>query len=294
MFNLTAALIDPFVECLQHTYHRTYGRMEPDYPEIIGWAGRMALEHIANSDALYHTVEHTILVTLVGQDILSGKHFHDGGVSPWDWLHVMVGLLCHDIGYVRGVCQADRRGLYTTGQATHMITLPAGATDASLTSYHVDRGQCFVRERFPRHAVLDADVLAAYIERTRFPVPEDSDHQGTADYPGLVRAADLIGQMADPRYLHKLPALFYEFAETGVNTKLGYTTPDDLRRAYPRFFWQVVAPYIEDGVRYLRMTQDGQQWIANLHAHVFAMEHAGDSGASNMPALPMTPTPKTF
>lgn len=30
----------------------------------------MALENIANSDAFYHNVEHTILVTLVGQEIL--------------------------------------------------------------------------------------------------------------------------------------------------------------------------------------------------------------------------------
>jgi hypothetical protein len=30
----------------------------------------MALENIANSDPLYHNVEDTILVTLVGQEIL--------------------------------------------------------------------------------------------------------------------------------------------------------------------------------------------------------------------------------
>ena len=93
MLNLTTLLIEPFVRRLQHTYHQTYGRLEPDYPGILGWAARMALEHIAASDALYHTVEHTILVTLVGQDILIGKHYHDGGVTPRDWLHVMVALL---------------------------------------------------------------------------------------------------------------------------------------------------------------------------------------------------------
>jgi hypothetical protein len=285
MLNLTTLLIEPFVRRLQHTYHQTYGRLEPDYPGMLGWAGRMALEHIAASDALYHTVEHTVLVTLVGQDILIGKHYHDGGVTPRDWLHVMVALLCHDIGYVRGVCQADGLGVYTTGQWGERVSLPVGATDAALTPYHVDRGQCFVRERFPGHPVLDAEVLAAYIERTRFPVPADSDHQGTYDYPGLVRAADLIGQLADPRYLSKLPALFYEFAETGVNARLGYATPEDLRGAYPQFYWQVVHRYIGDGVRYLRLTQAGQQWLATLFAHVFTVEHASDEAVPSTPVL---------
>jgi hypothetical protein len=44
----------------------------------------MALETIANRDALYHNVEHTILVTLVGQEVLRGKHMREGGVSSED------------------------------------------------------------------------------------------------------------------------------------------------------------------------------------------------------------------
>lgn len=38
------------------------------------------------------------------------------------------------------------------------------------------------------------------------------------NYPGLVQAADLIGQLSDPRYLKKISALFYEFQETGFNS----------------------------------------------------------------------------
>ena len=53
MFNLTEVLIDAFVERLQQEYRRMYGVLEPSYPGIIAWAGRMALENIANSDALY-------------------------------------------------------------------------------------------------------------------------------------------------------------------------------------------------------------------------------------------------
>jgi len=273
MFNPTELLIDAFVERLQQDYERTYSVLEPSYPGIIAWAGRMALENIANSDALYHDVEHTIMVTLVGQEILKGKHLREGGVSPHDWLHFILSLLCHDIGYVRGVCRDDRPGVYTTGLEAQTVTLPPGASDAALTPYHVDRGKRFVCERFGGRAIIAAEVIAANIERTRFPVPHDSDHHGTDDYPGLVRAADLIGQLASPNHLRKFPALFYEFEETGVNATLGYKNPGDLRAGYPTFFWQVVTPYIQDGLRHLRITQTGKQWIANLHAHVFAVEH---------------------
>jgi len=79
---------------------------------------------------------------------------------------------------------------------------------------------------------------------TRFPVPEDEEHTSTADYPGLLRAADLIGQLADIDYLCKTSALFAEFRETGASNKLGYQTPDDLRAAYPAFFWKAVCPCV--------------------------------------------------
>ncbi len=42
---------------------------------------------------------------------------------------------------------------------------------------------------------------------------------------------------------------------------------------HPSFFWYMVRPYIDDGLRYLGMTQNGKQWMANLYAHVFAEEH---------------------
>jgi hypothetical protein len=35
----------------------------------------------------------------------------------------------------------------------------------------------------------------------------------------------------------------------------------------------MVAPYIRDGLRHLSVTQEGKQWIANLYAHVFTVEH---------------------
>ena len=275
MFNATQILIDTFVEQLREGYRRTYGGLKTDYEDIIGWAGSMALENIANSDALYHNVEHTILVTLVGQEILRGKHIREGGVSCEDWLHYIISLLCHDIGYVKGVCRQDKEeeGLYATGKDGGMVKLPPGASDASLTPHHVDRGKLFITERFGGHKLIDADVIKRSIELTRFPVPSAEDHQDTVNYAGLVRAADLIGQLSDPRYLKKITSLYYEFEETGVNKALNYRHPGDLRRNYSKFYWNGVFPFIKNALRYLQLTQQGKQIIANLYSNVFVVEH---------------------
>jgi hypothetical protein len=273
MFNATELLIDDFVAKLKDGYRRTYGGWKADYEDIIGWVGSMALENIANSDALYHNVEHTILVTLVGQEILRGKHIREGGVSCEDWLHFVISLVCHDIGYVKGVCRGDRHGWYATGQGDEQVNLQPGSSDASLTPYHVDRAKLFIDERFGGNRVIDAELVKRNIELTRFPVPEDGDHQDTVNFPGLVRTADLIGQLSDPRYLKKIGALYYEFEETGVNKALGYQHPGDLRNNYPKFYWHGVFPYIKDGLHYLSLTQQGQQVVANLYSNVFVVEH---------------------
>src|SRR5215472_8555421 len=171
MFNPTKIVIEAFVGELQVMYERTYGVLEPSYPGIISFVGRLALENIANSDAAYHDVNHTIMVTLVGQEILRGRHISVGGVTPRDWLHFIASLLCHDIGYVRGICRGDRDGSYVTNLAGDRVTLPEGATDASLAPYHVARSKLFVRERSAKALInLDIGAIEANIEHTRFPV----------------------------------------------------------------------------------------------------------------------------
>jgi hypothetical protein len=165
---------------------RVYGVLEADYPGILAFIGGVAIENIANSDAPYHNAEHTMMVTLVGQEILRGKHIREGGVTPRDWLHFIVSLLCHDIGYVRGVCLGDGNGRYLSNEQGDLVEIPAGSTDASMTPYHVSRSKLFVRERFARArlAHFDTLVIERNIEHTRFPVPEDETHADTANFPG--------------------------------------------------------------------------------------------------------------
>ena len=280
MFNPTTVVIEAFIEELQSVYLRTYGSLEPAVADVIAFVARMALEKISNSDAPYHDLNHSILVTEVGQEILRGKHMRLGGVSPRDWLHFIISLLCHDVGYVRGVCKGDHDGQYIIDASGQTVTLPLGATDALLTPHHVDRSKLFVKQRFCDVDLVDVEVILANIEHTRFPVPEENKLEDAGEYPTLLRAADLIGQLADIDYPRKSSALFTEFVETGMAETLGYRSADDLRASYPKFFWDVVSPLIQDALRYLRETQNGKRWIAMLYSHIFEEEHhVGSFGA---------------
>jgi hypothetical protein len=275
-FNSVQVLNDAFVGRLNNCYRSAFGSAvgrEDEYGTIIRAAANTAVEVIATSDAPYHDVEHTMLVTLVGQEIIRGKLMSEGNVTPQDWAHFTIALLCHDVGYVRGVCPGDDGDVSVIDARGSTVTIPPGATDAFLTPHHVERGKLFVRARFGSVPGIDLDIICGNIENTRFPVPADSDPAENANWPGLVRAADLIGQMADPDYLRKLPGLFYEFEETGANRAMGNKTTADLRDKYPDFFWTMVKPYIEAGIDYLKVTQTGRLWLAGLYSHVFYQEH---------------------
>jgi hypothetical protein len=274
MFDPTRLIINAFIDQLKESYSDIYGEMERDYPAMITFIGKMALENVANCDAAYHDLHHTIMVADVGKEILKGKHILEGGVAPFDWLHFVTAALCHDIGYIRGICPGDSEGKYVINQLSDKVELDKGATDASLTPYHVDRSKLFVRTRFRAVKLIDDELICQMIERTRFPVPEQKGYELTGDLPGLLRAADLIGQLADLTYSKKSSSLFIEFEELGVAKELGYRSGADLRLKYPEFFWNSVSPLVKDAIKYLRVTQTGKKWLANLYSNIFLEEHS--------------------
>ncbi len=246
---------------------RRFGSTSANLIEEVQSAARLSIDCIGNSDALYHNVEHTMLVTLVGYDILKGRRLFVETTAS-DFAHLLIACLFHDIGYVRGILKEDSLDDYVVDAKGNRIDVPRGSSDAVLTHCHVDRSKLFVLDRFSQNDLLDAERLANAIECTRFPAPANcADEEGM-----LVRAADLIGQLGDPHYLRKANALYYEFEEVGMNRQLGYTSPADLTDLYPKFYWNSVSPHIQTAVRYLNVTSDGRQWIANLYSNVFSAE----------------------
>lgn len=272
MLNVTMLLANEMGQRLSTVFLRSFGGGVQRVAAALDEAARLIMERLATSDALYHNAEHTALVTLVAQDILRGLRL-TRNVTEDDWLHFIIAALTHDVGYLRGVCAGDNPERQVIDAAGNTISIPRGASDAYLAPYHMFRSKAVVLDRFANHPFIDGERVARAIELTRFPIPSDKDHAETNSEAGLLRAADLVGQLADPLYPRKINALFYEFAETGVNKELGYASPADLAERYPRFFWAKVGPYIRDARRHLEQTVEGRQWLAQLYNNVFVIQH---------------------
>ncbi len=269
MITVPELAADALEEFLRSYMRRRFGSSQTHLVEMVPLAARVAMECIGNSDALYHNIEHTLLVTLAGHDILRGRALHTE-VTAGDYAHIIIACLAHDIGYVRGLFRADGIDGFVIDSTGKKVTLPRGSSDAALMPHHVDRSKLFVMERIEGSALLDRLRIARAIEGTRFPPPAES--QEYDEEASIVRAADLIGQLGDPNYIRKANALYYEFEEAGMNRQLGYDSPADIVNRYPQFYWNSVAPHIQTAIRYLNMTSSGRQWIANLYGNVFRAE----------------------
>jgi hypothetical protein len=250
-----------------------FGSSHARLAELIPFAARLALECIGNSDALYHNVEHTMLVTLAGHEIFKGRALLKPS-TPADYSNFIVACLAHDIGYVRGLLKGDDDHSYVVDATGRKVSLPRGSSDAALAPYHVERSKLFVLERLAPVGEVDGARIARAIEFTRFPYSSgvDDEKEGIDEEVSLLRAADLIGQLGDPHYLRKVNALYYEFEEIGLNRQLGYASPADLVDKYPQFYWNTVSPHIQGAIRYLNVTSNGRRWIAGLYSNVFRAE----------------------
>jgi hypothetical protein len=270
MITVPELVVDALESFLGSYMRKRFGSQTP-YAEIVPGAARIALECIGNSDALYHNIEHTLLVTLAGHDIMRGRALHRH-MTPEDYSHVILACLTHDIGYVRGVFEEDDDDGYVIDATGKKVTLQRGSSDASLIHHHVDRSKLYVMERMKANPLLDQQRVARAIEGTRFPAPPGAEGEGYEDEASIVRAADFIGQLGDPNYIRKANALYYEFEEAGINKQLGYGSPSDIVDRYPQFYFNSVAPHVQTAIRYLNATASGRQWIANLYSNVFRAE----------------------
>jgi hypothetical protein len=73
MFTIPELAAEALGSHLAEQMGRRFGSTDAGLIERVQSAARLAIDCIGNSDALYHNVEHTMLVTLVGLDILKGR-----------------------------------------------------------------------------------------------------------------------------------------------------------------------------------------------------------------------------
>ena len=72
---------------------------------------------------------------------------------------------------------------------------------AALLPHLVDRSKLFIMERLKDIELLDRARIAGTVEGARCPSSLPAEDGQANEEAGLLRAADLIGQLGDPHYI---------------------------------------------------------------------------------------------
>lgn len=276
MFRPSDIVIEAFVAHLNDEYRLTFPGGAQSHTDAISKIARMVLPHIARSNAPYHDLSHTILVAQIGLHLLKGRIMQGNEVSSNEWMHFVVSTLCFAVGFVRNACTGDD-GKYScvVNADGKMATIPRGATDGWLWPYFTDRSKIFVAHHFRDDPLIDWKILSANIEYSRFPPLKDRNLE-TTTYPGLLRAAHLIGAVADPEFVLKSKPLMLELEESGMASLLGFADVAAFRLGFRDLFWTTIFPLVAGGMRLLNLTGEGRELLTHLHAHLLIEQPHGN------------------
>lgn len=181
-------------------------------------------------DTDYHDLEHTMECAIAMSRLIAGmKRTCVEYLNPRLAELGIVAVLLHDTGYIKTI--EDKRG-----------------TGAKYTKTHVNRSVAFVASHLSNYGYTMEDIMAIQnmiqctglnvdLSKIRF----QSDGERIMGY--CLGTADLLGQMASPRYLEKLPILFLEFLEGGIED---FTDIEDLLKKTPNFFRIFVCKRFEE------------------------------------------------
>lgn len=150
---------------------------------------------------LYHDLSHTLEVFMCGARLMHGVHVSGGHLCDAELTQMLLAILMHDLGY------AQRLGEETGTGAQHTRT-------------HVQRGIEFMKQHFtermmPADILVDVTGMILGTEHFRPFDQIDFKSERTRMLARIVATADIVGQMADRKYLEKLLFLYHEFKEAG-------------------------------------------------------------------------------
>jgi len=230
-----------------------YMRLFPDadrsfVPRAFEWASQCfegRYDDYQAIDAGYHDFEHTLQGTLCLARLLAGRHLakSDPAIPRKGFELCLLAILFHDTGYLKK--RSDTSG-----------------TGAKYTAIHVERSVAFAREFLTAQGYRDEDLdaignmirctgVAANVKA----LPFRNEVERILGY--ALGTADLLGQMAAPDYVEKLPVLFAEFAEAGRTDKehgarfAQYQSADDVVRGTPLFWSEYAWQRIDEDFRRL-------------------------------------------
>ena len=194
-------LIDPSFDFLfiENVYNDIIRLFNGDYP------GYRA------SNTEYHDLEHTCAVTLATARLIHGLQDQGQRFSSKTIQLGLIGALFHDTGLIQTEEESDGTGAqFTIGHEDRSIALME-----KYLSY----------KKFSKEEILDCSfiIMCTKLSLPLNEIPFRSEETKTMGK--ILGSADLIAQMAAINYLEKLPSLFLEFKEAGME---GFETPLEL------------------------------------------------------------------
>ena len=229
---------------LQSIYFAVFPQGDPDFiPRVFDWTSDCFTGRYKDYqaiDARYHDLQHTLQVTLCMARLLRGRHVAKATpVLTQKMFEVgLTAILLHDTGYLKK--RKDTQG-----------------TGAKYTLIHVDRSMEFAAEMLREKNVPIAEIRAVQnmirctgVNVNLSAIPFQSEQERITGYS--LGTGDLLGQMAAPDYVEKLPILYSEFAEAfHYNAgKMGsedmFSSAEDLLQKTPLFWEKYVKNKIEN------------------------------------------------
>ncbi|MDY6857252.1 MAG: HD domain-containing protein [Thermodesulfobacteriota bacterium] len=174
------------------------------------------------SNTKYHDLEHTSSTALATARLIHGLYVQGQVFSPRIVQLCLIGALFHDTGLIQTEKEVNGTGAqYTIGHEDRSIVF--------MEKYLTENGYSQKDIRDCGHIIKCTELFAPIED-----IPFKSEEVRTMGK--VLGTADLLAQMADKNYQEKLPLLFLEFQEAGME---GFETPLELFRKTEGFYRSV-------------------------------------------------------
>ena len=175
------------------------------------------------SNTKYHNLEHTCSAALAVARLIHGLHVQGQVFSPRLVQLCLIGALFHDAGLIQTEEEVEGTG------AQHTID-HEDRSIALMEKYLTENGYSQEDIRDCSHIIKCTELFISLAE-----IPFNSEEVRTMGK--VLGTADLIAQMADRNYQEKLPLLFLELEEAGMER---FESPLELFRKTEEFYRSVV------------------------------------------------------
>jgi hypothetical protein len=174
------------------------------------------------SNTKYHDLEHTCSTALAAARLIHGLHVQGQVFAPRLVHLCLIGALFHDTGLIQTAEEVSGTGAqHAIGHEERSIAL--------MGKYLSEKGYSQEDVRDCGHMIKCTDLFFPMAD-----IPFDSEE--VMIMGKIVGTADLVAQMADRNYQEKLPLLFMEFQEAGME---GFETPLELFKKTEEFYRSV-------------------------------------------------------